>query len=48
MPPQLWQLLSSTETTCVTADHVRPNKFPIYRAIKLNLKSGQRFLYGPP
>ena len=24
---------ASTETTCVTADHVRPNNFPIYRAI---------------
>ena len=26
-------VVSSTETTCVTADHVGPDKFPIYRAI---------------
>ena len=26
-------LVSSTETKCVTADHVRPNDFPIYRTI---------------
>ena len=25
--------VSSTETTCVTAHHVRPNNFPIYRTI---------------
>ena len=32
---QLLQPLSSRprKTTCVTADHVRPNNFPIYRAI---------------
>ena len=30
--PHLWRPLPSTETTCVMADHVRPNKFPIYRA----------------
>ena len=27
-------VVASTETTCVTADRVRPNKFSIYRAIK--------------
>ena len=27
-------VVASTETKCVTADRVRPNKFPIYRAIK--------------
>ena len=26
-------VVSSKETTCVTVDHVGPNKFPIYRAI---------------
>jgi len=26
-------VVSCTETTCVTADHVRPDRFPIYRAI---------------
>ena len=26
-------VVSSTKRTCVTADHVRPDKFPIYRAI---------------
>ena len=36
IPPQLLQPLSSIETTGVTADYVRPSKFPIYRAIKLN------------
>jgi len=30
-------VVSSTETTCVTADHVRPDKFPIYRAIIFHL-----------
>ena len=30
-------VVSSTETTWVTADHVRPDKFPIYRAIIYHL-----------
>ena len=37
IPLQLLQPFSSTETTCVTADHVAPNKFPIYRAIIYHL-----------
>ena len=41
-------VVSSMDKTCVIADHMRPNKFPIYRAMKLNLKSGQRVLYGSP
>ena len=34
--PPLLQPFSSIVTTGVTADHVRPSKFPIYRAINLN------------
>ena len=38
--PHLWRPLPSTETTCVMADHVRLNKFPIYRARFFRWKRG--------